>query len=186
MQQDRERRILDTALEVFARHGFRRVTMGELAKAAGLSRPSLYNSFSSKEAVFEAVMRDHTTRTLATLREDLEGIEGTAARLTLAFEAWVVAGYELVSASPDAADLVECANGFAAEAFADTIAAFEALLTEVLEPHREALLARGQDPAGLARLLGLSAKGLKLGASSVDELRELLAGLVQLAEASWS
>ncbi|MCI2399013.1 TetR family transcriptional regulator C-terminal domain-containing protein [Aliiroseovarius subalbicans] len=50
--QERNRgTILEAALEVFSRHGFRGATLDQIAKAAGLSKPNLLYYFPSKEAI---------------------------------------------------------------------------------------------------------------------------------------
>jgi len=49
-------RILDAAMHVFRRHGFRRSSIEQAAEAAGLTRQALYHHFSSKEALFRAVL----------------------------------------------------------------------------------------------------------------------------------
>lgn len=53
---DRERRILDAALKVFAEQGYSGTTMDAVAAASGLSKPTLYQYFDSKEALFQAMM----------------------------------------------------------------------------------------------------------------------------------
>lgn len=49
-------RILDAAMLVFRRHGFRRSSIEQAAEAAGLTRQALYHHFNSKEALFRAVI----------------------------------------------------------------------------------------------------------------------------------
>jgi AcrR family transcriptional regulator len=49
-------RILDAAMAVFRRHGFRRSSIEQAAEAAGLTRQALYHHFKSKEALFRAVI----------------------------------------------------------------------------------------------------------------------------------
>jgi TetR/AcrR family acrAB operon transcriptional repressor len=49
-------RILDAAMLVFRRHGFRRSSIEQAAEAAGLTRQALYHHFESKEALFRAVI----------------------------------------------------------------------------------------------------------------------------------
>ena len=53
---DRERRILDAALKVFADQGYSGTTMEAVAAEAGLSKPTLYQYFDSKDALFQAMM----------------------------------------------------------------------------------------------------------------------------------
>jgi AcrR family transcriptional regulator len=49
-------RILNAAMDVFRRHGFRRSSIEQAAEAAGLTRQALYHHFKSKEALFRAVI----------------------------------------------------------------------------------------------------------------------------------
>ena len=55
-QEDTRRRILDQALELFAARGYDAVSVGEIAEAAGIKAPSLYNHFPSKQAIFDALI----------------------------------------------------------------------------------------------------------------------------------
>src|SRR5205814_9495288 len=50
-------RILDAAMLVFRRQGFRRSSIEQAAEAAGLTRQALYHHFKSKEALFRAVIQ---------------------------------------------------------------------------------------------------------------------------------
>jgi TetR/AcrR family transcriptional regulator, mexJK operon transcriptional repressor len=59
---EREQRILKAALKVFSETGYSGATMDAVAIEAGLSKPTLYQYFQSKEALFSAMMldeRDH-------------------------------------------------------------------------------------------------------------------------------
>ncbi len=80
--------ILEAATGVFLRYGFKKTSMDDLARAAGLSRQGLYLHFATKEALFkEAVLQViATTRAAgraALARDDLDVEE----RLLGAFEA---------------------------------------------------------------------------------------------------
>ncbi|MFE1602365.1 TetR/AcrR family transcriptional regulator [Methylobacterium sp. ID0610] len=54
-ESDKRRQILDGAREVFLACGFDGASMGGIAKAAGVSKGTLYVYFDSKEALFEAL-----------------------------------------------------------------------------------------------------------------------------------
>jgi len=59
---ERERRILEAALKVFSEMGYSGANMDAVALEAGLSKPTLYQYFQSKEALFSAMMlgeREH-------------------------------------------------------------------------------------------------------------------------------
>src|SRR6516225_9745774 len=49
-------RILDAAMRVFRRQGFRRSSIEQAAEEAGLTRQALYHHFKSKEALFRGAI----------------------------------------------------------------------------------------------------------------------------------
>ncbi len=58
MAGERRDAILDAAAGVFLRYGFKKTSMDDLARAAGLSRQGLYLHFETKEAIFgDTVLR---------------------------------------------------------------------------------------------------------------------------------
>ena len=76
-----EERILDAALQVFAHAGYAAATMDGIAEAAGLSKPTLYNYFASKDLLFRAML--HQPRDEMTLAIDTEA-DGDHVRPALA------------------------------------------------------------------------------------------------------
>ncbi|OJT95320.1 MAG: hypothetical protein BGN83_18935 [Rhizobium sp. 63-7] len=59
---ERERRILDAALQVFSEKGYVGASMDDIAAGAGLTKPTLYQYFPSKDELFTAMLtqeRDH-------------------------------------------------------------------------------------------------------------------------------
>ena len=57
----KRRQILDGARRVFLAAGYDGASMGEIAKAAGVSKGTLYSYFASKEALFERLIHDERT-----------------------------------------------------------------------------------------------------------------------------
>lgn len=53
---NRERAILDAALKVFAAQGYSGASMDAVAAEAGVTKPTLYSYFPSKESLFQAMM----------------------------------------------------------------------------------------------------------------------------------
>lgn len=60
----REARILQAALTVFSQAGYSGATMDAVAAEAGMSKPTLYQYFASKEALFQAMLLPHRDRML--------------------------------------------------------------------------------------------------------------------------
>lgn len=56
---NRHRVLRDAAEAVFLRDGYAAATMDEVARRAGMSKRTLYQVFSSKAALFEAVLEDY-------------------------------------------------------------------------------------------------------------------------------
>ena len=67
------RSILAAARIHFFKHGFRRVTMDDLAAGLGVSKKTLYLHFPSKDALLEAVLRDKYEHIRATLSQIARG-----------------------------------------------------------------------------------------------------------------
>ena len=64
-----EQRLLAAALEAATIHGVTKLSMGDVARRAGLSRQTLYRYFPSKDALIAAVVGAETT----TLIEQTDG-----------------------------------------------------------------------------------------------------------------
>jgi AcrR family transcriptional regulator len=50
----RQTHVVETALTVFVRHGFRKTSIEDIAKAAGISRQGIYLHFKNKDEIFSA------------------------------------------------------------------------------------------------------------------------------------
>jgi AcrR family transcriptional regulator len=85
---ERRATLLDAAVRVFARYGFKKTSMDEIARAAGLSRQALYLHFDSKEELFRAGLSRVIERMRAAARAALsDETRSPGARLLAAFEA---------------------------------------------------------------------------------------------------
>lgn len=77
--QERNRAtILEAALEVFSRHGFRGSTLDQIAQEAGLSKPNLLYYFPSKEAIHTELLSglmENWLEPLKALKDDGDPVE---------------------------------------------------------------------------------------------------------------
>lgn len=85
----RRNAILEAAAGVFLRYGFKKTSMDDLARAAGLSRQGLYLHFATKEALF----KDAVLHLIATTRAAGRAALG---REELALEDRLLAAFEAV------------------------------------------------------------------------------------------
>jgi AcrR family transcriptional regulator len=54
----RRRQLLDAALDAFAEQGFHATSMNDVAEAAGVTKPVLYQHFGSKRALYQELLDD--------------------------------------------------------------------------------------------------------------------------------
>lgn len=169
--------ILEAAMGVFFRFGFRKASMDDVAAAAGLSRQGLYLKFRTKEHLFEAALKHLIGRLLDTARalcaEDGVDIES---RLTGLFEA-LHGGMIGTGSRTDSAELLELARSRHAALVAgferDFIAIAAALLTESGVAGRWE--AAGLSARQVAEHLLMAASGIKASVTSGAEYRARMA-----------
>ncbi|MGD8685112.1 MAG: helix-turn-helix domain-containing protein [Chloroflexota bacterium] len=114
-REQRADEIRRAAIAVFARQGFRRTSMADLAAAAGVSRPALYQYFDDRadlfRAAFDAVLQDSADAAVAALQD-----RGTVTeRLDGYLQRAYADGYEALSSTPFGAELMEARHEFAAD-----------------------------------------------------------------------
>jgi AcrR family transcriptional regulator len=90
--------VLDAALRLFVKHGYRGTSMDAIAAAAGVTKPVVYECYASKEELFRALLEREERRLLEAVAaalpkeatvEDVEAllVSGLTALLTAAAEA---------------------------------------------------------------------------------------------------
>ena len=184
MNEAKKARVIEAAQAVFFRYGYRRVTMGDLAEAAGVSRPALYLLFCNKESIFQATLVAFTSRALAELRAGLPAQPTPRDKLRFAFEVWAVQPFRLLMDSPDAKEIIDCRLPFAKATLDQSYAAFEAELAAILAPLAARAPAQSPDSAQTARILTRAVHGFKESVTSQEELRTLIDGLLTLTLAA--
>ncbi|CAX53474.1 TetR-family transcriptional regulator (plasmid) [Erwinia billingiae Eb661] len=75
LTEQKRTEILDSASSVFLDQGYERASMDGIAKKAGCSKATLYNYFSSKESLFEMVVRTYSTNYLTGAASELKATE---------------------------------------------------------------------------------------------------------------
>ena len=80
----RRRQLLSVAGRLFADHGYHQLSMEQLADAAGVSKPVLYQHFPGKRELYLALVHDANAELEAQLRKALEGTTDNRERITSA------------------------------------------------------------------------------------------------------
>ena len=180
--------ILDAALPVYVRHGFRKASMADIARAAGISRASLYLSFGSKEDLFRAGSARAHARTMQEVEAALADGGDVFSRIETAVAAFQRELITPFAGSPDAIELFDVNMTLAKDI---TLAAREKLVALLAQALAEAQAAKtialdslDSKPADLAGVIVAAMDGIKhtQGASpKIDEDMRLFMRLLRAA-----
>jgi AcrR family transcriptional regulator len=130
----RREQLLASAQEVFVSHGYHAAAMDEIAIAAGVSKPVLYQHFPSKLDLYLALLEQSTEDLVKRVQAALDGTHDNNLRVRAAIEAYFAfvddesAAFRLVFESdltnePAVRSIVEGADVRCAEAISQVIAA---------------------------------------------------------------
>lgn len=182
--------ILDAALPVFVRHGFRKTSMADIARAANISRASLYLSFSSKEELFRAGSARAHASTMREVETVLAGSGDVFSRIesaVAAFHSTLIAPF---AGSPDAIELFDANMALAKDITLAARASLVALLAQALADAQTAgaialdpLSARPDD---IANVIVAAMDGIKHAPGSGATLEEGMRLFMRLLRAAIS
>ncbi len=116
--------ILNAALQTFSQYGYRKTSMEDLARAAGMSRPALYQYFRNKEDVACNLVRGYFTDAVAKVRAALAEPGSPEQVLERAFRA-KLDGMEEVLSAPHGEELLELGHSVSTEDVAEGMAQLE-------------------------------------------------------------
>ena len=183
-QDPRSAAILEAAVEVFARYGFKRTSMEDIARAAGVSRAALYLRYRNKQDIFRSLVQGYFELADVRLRAALQ--PGLAPELALDAAFCAKLGPEMMPLidSPHGEELMDA--NFATAA--DLVAAGEARLGGLIAAWLEAEAAAGRltlapfdgDAGALAQSMVAALSGLKHQCRSYEALRIGMGRLARL------
>ncbi len=176
----RRAEILDAAQSVFGQYGYRRTSMDDIAREAGIAKGTIYLSFTGKEEVFRALGRRLAEQLLTGAETARQGLGTTTDRLVAMHTAWFGTYAELIRRSPHAAELLDAKHRLSADLVTDAASRYQGLVRDVLT---EAAAARELDLERVtadtaAELLVASARGLRSGATYQRNLETLVRVMV--------
>jgi AcrR family transcriptional regulator len=181
----RRRQLLDVALSVFSRGGFHGTSMDDVAGAARVTKPVLYQHFGSKRDLYLELLDDVAGR----LVEAIAAATATAAGPRQQVERGLTAYFRFVDESEDAFKLLFGGGSRREEDFAAKVAQVEDAVAELVaglitaDVSLEQKLALAHGIVGLAENAcrhWLRTRAERADAPSPDALAQ------QLAELAWS
>lgn len=174
--EEKQFAVFDAAADVFARYGFKRTTMNDIAEAAGISRPALYLMFDNKEHLFHelAAYRINLAMDAATSALADEGeVNDRFINALMIFEKVYT---EPVANSPHGEELIDVNLNLASDVMAEGHGRLVTTLAEVLKEADKAGEVDFKNTAmthkSFVELLLSSIKGIKKMAGSKEEYRK--------------
>jgi AcrR family transcriptional regulator len=169
--------VLTAALDTFARYGYRKTSMEDVAHAAAISRPGLYLLFGSKRELFSAAVTQALDRSLTAVAEVLaDTTRPVRERLLDAFDHWTgrYIGAMSVEVNSMAEEYRDLLRPVAAEYPPRFAALLNAALAESLNP------ARASRSAAVAQTLISTSIGIKHEVTTREAFLERLAIAIDL------
>ena len=171
---DREEQLIQAAIKVFFMYGVKRSTMHDIAQEAGVSRQTLYNTFTNKEEVLRGVIRHFGEEIMADLDAAGENSHSFSELIDAILNAIAIRSFERFQATPHADDIVEGVNLAAKDEIQHTIERVRLKIGRLLVPYSEALEESHISPATLAEVIQRICWTYKADATSRNHLNELL------------
>lgn len=170
--------VLEAALDIFSAYGYRRTTMGDLARGAGMSRPALYLLFPNKEVLFRALAQRLLSRQLAAATDALDRHGPAAQVLENAILARDLEIFRLFAASPHGDEVAAEGNARIADLHAEAEAGFARAVAAWLQTRG------GREAATTARMIAAAAHGFKQAAADEPSYRALIRRFAAVVAAS--
>jgi len=98
-KKNTKERIFEAAVDLFSKHGYHRTSIRDLAKAVGIKESSLYNHYSSKRSILDAIL-DYQMSGFKTAIAYLGKMEKSSDSITDPVELWLAGTMEFVRILP--------------------------------------------------------------------------------------
>lgn len=185
---DKRATILGAALKLFGQYGFRRTSIDDIAREAGIAKGTVYLYVETKEALFRALSQSLVDQMLESARQAAAADGTLAERLFAVLDAKFGFFYDLLRGSPHAVELLDSKGRLCADLFAASDAAYARILTKLVADaaRRGAIAPKRVDltAADVADLLMSGAHGIATpDIADAALLRKKLAALVRVVVA---
>lgn len=170
--------ILERAMELVMRYGFKRMTMDDIAKATGMSRPAVYLHFKNKAEIYRAIAGDMLLQAHATAANALVESGTLQDRLYAAVCLGMLDILDFMMATPHGAELFDLKDELAG----DILVEWHEKMANLFATHLDADAPLKSGLSGMERAEALmnGLEGLKCSARTADERKAGALVLVRL------
>ena len=186
LSDERRDRFLSAAIACFARYGYRRTSMGSIAEAADVSRPALYQYFTSKDDVFRAAVAWELSKLASYVEGQAGRMGGADERLVASLKPLLrmhrtASGQPSRTASPFYGEMLDETYARAGDLWEEFETRVLAALQSILERHAaEHAFGAGVTADDVAEVLFYGTKGIAVHVSEAPHAVKLLKQLVAL------
>lgn len=170
--------IMASAMTVVLRYGYQRMTMDDIAKQAGISRPALYLLFKNKAEIYRAIAGGMMGQALAVSDIELAGNGTLEEKLYRGLRAGILDPMEHLLHSAHGVELIDMKHDMAREMIHDWRTKQSALLASAIEAGRTK--AGSLTSLQLADILLDGVEGLKQRTKDMNEIRSGVLALAKL------
>ncbi len=180
----KQQAILTSAWRAFSTYGFRKTSMDDIARGAGMSRPALYLHYRNKEDIYRHLVKRHYDEAVQAVRTALAGPGPVPDLLDAAFVASGGDVVEVMLSTPHGMELLDAGMSTSAEIVQDGEARLVEVYAEWLEQAAQAGQIRLTGPAGqIAATIAAALKGIKMAKPDYATYRAQIGHLAALTGA---
>ncbi len=180
VDDSRQRAILNSAFQAFATYGFRKTSMDDIARGAGMSRPAVYLHFRNKEAIVSKLTEAYYVEKSAVVAEALATAGSVPEVLTRAIRAQTE-GMARILASPHGLEMLDNTKSLSSEIIREGEARLAGLYADWLAQQEQAGRVRlVADAAETGRTITATLKGLKLIGAGAEVYEQQVAQIAAL------
>lgn len=172
--EEKQREILKAAWAMFARYGYGKTTMSDIATEAGVARQTVYNAFPGKEEILQAVVRLAGEESLEAVQAAWKQAKSLEDKLIAFHELGPISWYEAMRVAPDWAELMEGVNKAAKQELAVMESKWLASIDEMLQSDETAQSDASLPLREIAEFIYSSSKNAKYGADDLEHLKRRL------------
>lgn len=180
IDDSRQKAILNSAFQAFATYGYRKTSMDDIARGAGMSRPAVYLHYKNKEAIVSKLTEVYYAEKSAAVAAALATSGSVPEMLTRAIRAQTE-GIAAILASPHGLEMLDNTKSMSSEVISEGEARLAGLYADWLAQEEKAGRVRLQAGAAeTAKTITATLKGLKMIGAGAEVYEQQVAQVAAL------
>lgn len=181
---ERETKIVETALQLFSHYGVKKTTMSEIATAAGVARQTLYNAYDCKEQLIYDAVEHHVRKSASLISQECTDVEDLGARLDIAFMHLSAKPCEMMLQMPHGEEILQILEGIDTKKKKNIMRICNEAIGTALEPFRDRLSLGPVDFEDLCEFVRMSFDQIRTKTEEREQICRSYAPLRRLLENS--